>query len=213
MDIIEKYFPNLSSVQSDQFSKLNDLYKAWNVKINVVSRKDINELYLKHVLHSLSIAKFIQFVPGTDILDVGTGGGFPGLPLAIIFPEVNFLLVDSIGKKINVVNAISHTLGLKNIVAMHLRAEKVNREFDFIVSRAVTDLSVFIGWVENKIKETSRHNIKNGILTLKGGDLEKELDIPYTVFVHAISDYFTESFFETKKIVHVPLPYRILITR
>ncbi len=206
MEIIEKYFPNLSSIQLDQFSKLYDLYKEWNSKINVVSRKDINELYIRHVLHSLSMAKFIQFVPGTDILDVGTGGGFPGIPLAIIFPETNFMLVDSIGKKITVVKAIIDALGLKNSTAMHIRAEEVNKKFDFIVSRAVTNLPAFIGWVENNMKEISRHDISNGILALKGGDLDRELDIPNKVFVQSISDYFKESFFETKKIVHVSLP-------
>jgi 16S rRNA (guanine527-N7)-methyltransferase len=206
MEIIRKYFPSLSTIQLEQYSKLKDLYKEWNFKINVISRKDIDSLYIRHVLHSLSIAKFIQFLPGARILDVGTGGGFPGIPLAIMFPDANFTLVDSIGKKIVVVNAIADSLKLENVDARHARAEQINEKFDFIVSRAVTNLPTFIGWVKDKISKMSQHSLTNGILALKGGDLEKELHLPQKVFVQLVSDYFEEPFFNTKKIVHVSLP-------
>lgn len=206
MEIIEKYFPSLSPTQLEQFSKLYKLYKEWNLRINVISRKDIDFLYIRHVLHSLSIAKYIQFLPGTKILDVGTGGGFPGIPLAIMFPDVNFTLVDSIGKKILVVKAIANSLELGNVDARHVRAEQINEKFDFIISRAVTNLPQFIGWVRNKISKSSQHPISNGILALKGGELEEELNIPQKVSVQSISEYFEEPFFKTKKIVQVDLP-------
>lgn len=210
MEIVEKYFPSLSSGQLAQFSKLKDLYKDWNSKINVVSRKDIDSLEIRHVLHSLSIAKFIQFKPGTRILDVGTGGGFPGIPLAIMFPEANFTLVDSIGKKIAVVKAITNSLELTNVHALHMRAELINENFEFIVSRAVTNLQTFLGWVKDKISEVSQHPQSNGILALKGGDLEEEIRVPFRVFVQPVSDYFEEPFFNIKKIVYVSLPQTIV---
>ena len=205
-DIIFQYFPNLSEAQKIQFGKLFHLYKEWNDKINVVSRKDIDNLYINHVLHSLGIAKVISFKPGSRILDVGTGGGFPGIPLAILFPESQFHLVDSIGKKITVVKNVAEGLGLKNIKAEQIRAEQIKGQYDFIVSRAVTRLKEFYGWVNKKAKKKSDHELFNGILYLKGGDLEEELTElkrPYQVF--DLSTYFKDEFFETKKIVYVPL--------
>jgi len=188
MEVIEKYFPHTSPVQKDQFFKLKELYTYWNAKVNVISRKDIDELYMHHVLHSLSIAKFITFLPGTRILDVGTGGGFPGIPLAIMFPATQFALVDSIGKKIRVVENIADTLKLQNVHVFQERAEQLNMEFDFTVSRAVTVLPILINWVKDKIIRNSQHEIPNGILSLKGGDLREELDLPYKVFIQNISD-------------------------
>jgi 16S rRNA (guanine527-N7)-methyltransferase len=205
-DIIFQYFPNLSEAQKIQFGKLFHLYKEWNDKINVVSRKDIDNLYINHVLHSLGIAKVISFKPGSRILDVGTGGGFPGIPLAILFPESQFHLVDSIGKKITVVKNVAEGLGLKNIKAEQIRAEQIKGEYDFIVSRAVTRLKEFYGWINKKAKKKSDHELFNGILYLKGGDLEEELaelKRPYQVF--DLPTYFKDEFFETKKIVYVPL--------
>ena len=205
-DIIFHYFPDLSDSQKIQFSKLFDLYKDWNEKINVISRKDIDNLYVNHVLHSLSIGKIISFNPGAKILDVGTGGGFPGIPLAILFPETQFHLVDSIGKKITVVKNVAEALNLKNVKAEQVRAEQIKGEYDFIVSRAVTRLKEFYSWVNRKIKKDSMHELFNGILYLKGGDLEEELaelKKPHQIF--DISDYFQEEFFETKKIVYLPL--------
>ncbi|HKZ38297.1 MAG TPA: 16S rRNA (guanine(527)-N(7))-methyltransferase RsmG [Chryseolinea sp.] len=205
-DIIFHYFPDLSDSQKIQFSKLFDLYKDWNEKINVISRKDIDNLYVNHVLHSLSIGKIISFKPGAKILDVGTGGGFPGIPLAILFPETQFHLVDSIGKKITVVKNVAESLNLKNVKAEQVRAEQIKGEYDFIVSRAVTRLKEFYSWVNRKIKKDSMHELFNGILYLKGGDLEEELaelKKPHQIF--DISDYFQEEFFETKKIVYLPL--------
>lgn len=204
-DIIFKYFPDLSDKQKSQFSQLYDLYIEWNSKINVISRKDIDELYIKHVLHSLGIAKVMNFAPDTDVLDVGTGGGFPGIPLAILYPEVNFLLVDSIGKKIKVVNAIAGALQLANIRAEQIRAEQIKDQFDFVVSRAVTRLKPFYQWVKGKFKKESNNELANGILYLKGGDLAEELKESkkrYKVF--DLTDYFEEDFFETKKVVYVP---------
>jgi 16S rRNA (guanine527-N7)-methyltransferase len=206
-DLIFHYFPDLSSTQKEQFRLLFSLYKEWNEKINVVSRKDIENLYINHVLHSLGIGKVLQFQPGASVLDVGTGGGFPGIPLAILFPQTQFHLVDSIGKKITVVNAVSQGLKLKNVRGEQVRAEQLKQEYDFIVSRAVTRLKEFYGWVNNKTKKKSIHPIKNGILYLKGGDLEEELNElkkPYTVY--DLSEIFTEDFFHTKKVVYVPLP-------
>jgi len=206
ISIITKYFPALTDRQQQQFIQLAPLYKEWNDKINVVSRKDIENIYANHVLHSLGIAKVISFVPGTDILDVGTGGGFPGIPLAILFPEVNFHLVDSIGKKITVVNEVAAALSLKNVSAEQIRAEQVKGKYDFIVSRAVTRMKEFYGWVNNKTKRDSKNSLDNGILYLKGGDLEEEMNElkrPYSIY--HLSDYFKEEFFETKHVVYVPL--------
>lgn len=206
VDLIFSYFPGLSDFQKEQFSNLLPLYREWNAKINVVSRKDIDNLYLNHVLHSLGIAKFTSFKPGAEILDVGTGGGFPGIPLAILFPDVRFHLVDSIGKKITVVRNVADGIGLKNVRAEQIRAEQVKGEYDFIVSRAVTRLKEFYGWIHRKVKKESRHTLYNGILYLKGGDLEEELaelKKPYQLF--ELATVFREDFFETKKVVYVSL--------
>ncbi len=208
VDIILKYFPDLSEVQIQQFSKLETLYKEWNAQINVISRKDIDELYIRHVLHSLGIAKVQAFKPGTKILDVGTGGGFPGIPLAILFPETEFLLVDSIGKKIKVVNGVAEGIGLENLTAKHMRAEKVKGEFDFVVSRAVTAMPDFVKWVKKKCSKKQRHELKNGILYLKGGDLTEELKEFSSCTLYDLPTYFKEDFFETKKVVHLPLKYK-----
>jgi len=200
---ILKYFPDLTEIQVKQFSLLEELYKNWNEKINVISRKDIDELYTKHVLHSLAIAKIIHFKPGTQILDVGTGGGFPGVPLAILFPESNFYLVDSIQKKIKVVTEISEVLELKNLKARAVRAETISEKFDFVVSRAVTQMPKFIVWVKHKFKKEGLNSIPNGILYLKGGDLSEELkDFP-RAGIYNISDFFDNEFFETKKAVYL----------
>jgi 16S rRNA (guanine527-N7)-methyltransferase len=204
--IIESYFPDLTALQQRQFALLGPLYQEWNEKINVISRKDIDNLYLNHVLHSLGIAKVISFKPGAEILDVGTGGGFPGIPLAILFPESNFHLVDSIGKKITVVKAVAEGLGLENVKPQQVRVEEMKGDYDFIVSRAVARMQEFYGWVKNKSKKESLHSLDNGILYLKGGDLDEELEElkkPYALY--ALSDYFLEPFFETKKVVFIPL--------
>ena len=207
MDEILKYFPNLTDIQKEQFAKLDFLYHDWNAKINVISRKDIDELYTKHILHSLGIAKIIKFEPGTFVLDVGTGGGFPGIPLAILFPETRFYLIDIIAKKIKVVQAVADALELKNVKAEQLRAELVKGDFDFIVSRAVTNMPDFVSWVKDKIKKKSKHELKNGILYLKGGDLTEELkDFPKAT-EYNLSDFFEDEFFETKKVVHLPLKF------
>lgn len=203
---IFQYFPNLTPLQKDQFSRLYPLYEEWNEKINVISRKDIENLYVNHVLHSLGIAKVMPFRHGATVLDVGTGGGFPGIPLATLFPETNFHLVDSIGKKITVVKAVAEGLGLKNVKAEQIRAEQIKNKYDFIVSRAVTRLKEFHGWIQYKVKDTSIHELDNGILYLKGGDLDEELaelKKPYSLYM--LSDFFMEDFFETKKVVYVPL--------
>ncbi|NQV76831.1 MAG: 16S rRNA (guanine(527)-N(7))-methyltransferase RsmG [Lutibacter sp.] len=205
MNIISTYFSDLSEIQIDEFSKLEALYKEWNAQINVISRKDIDELYLRHVLHSLGIAKVQPFQPNTSVLDVGTGGGFPGIPLAILFPETNFHLVDSIAKKIKVVNEVATALGLENVKAEAIRAENVKGEFDFIVSRAVTNMDDFVKWTKGKIAKKQKHELKNGILYLKGGDLTEELaNFPKATQFNLI-DFFEEDFFETKKVVHIPL--------
>jgi len=208
MEIIGKYFSNLTETQITQFSKLEELYKEWNAQINVISRKDIDELYVRHVLHSLGIAKVQSFNPKTAVLDVGTGGGFPGIPLAILFPETNFYLVDSIGKKIKVVKEVAIELGLTNVKAEHIRAENVKGEFDFIVSRAVTNMDDFVKWTRTKISKKSRHELKNGILYLKGGDLKEELINFPKATQYNLTNYFEEEFFETKKVVHIPLKKR-----
>jgi len=204
--ILSEYFPSLSDQQRDQFNQLSGLYQEWNDKINVISRKDIENIYVNHVLHSLGIAKVLSFQPHADVLDVGTGGGFPGIPLAILFPQTRFHLVDSIGKKITVVSEVSKALGLKNVKAEQIRAEQLKGKYDFIVSRAVTRMKEFYGWVHTKVKQDSTHALDNGILYLKGGDLEeemRELKRPYSVY--NLSDYFKEEFFETKRVVYVPL--------
>jgi 16S rRNA (guanine527-N7)-methyltransferase len=207
MDEILKYFPNLTDIQKEQFAKLDFLYHDWNAKINVISRKDIDELYTKHILHSLGIAKIVKFEPGTFVLDVGTGGGFPGIPLAILFPETRFFLIDVIAKKIKVVQAVADALELKNVKAEQLRAELVKGDFDFIVSRAVTNMPDFVSWIKDKIKKKSKHELKNGILYLKGGDLTEELkDFPKAT-EYNLADFFEGEFFETKKVVHLPLKF------
>lgn len=207
VDIIFRYFPQVTDVQQKQFAQLFDLYREWNDKINVVSRKDIDNLYVNHVLHSLGIARVNSFLPGSRVLDVGTGGGFPGIPLAILFPETQFHLVDSIGKKITVVRAVSEGVGLKNVKAEQIRAEEIKGEYEFVVSRAVTRLKEFYGWIHRKVKKESIHELKNGILYLKGGDLQEELAEARKAYtLYNLSDYFTEEFFETKKVVHVPIP-------
>jgi 16S rRNA (guanine527-N7)-methyltransferase len=208
MHLIQKYFPNLSEIQFKQFEALQGLYGDWNSQINVISRKDIESLYLRHVLHSLSIAKLIQFKAGAKILDIGTGGGFPGIPLAILFPEVTFHLVDSINKKLKVVNGVAESLGLENVYTTHARAETIKGQYDFIVSRAVTTMPDFVSWIKNRVAKTNTHAIKNGILYLKGGDLTEELKTYTKATRYDLSAYFEEDFFETKKIVHLPLKYK-----
>ncbi|MDB4643375.1 16S rRNA (guanine(527)-N(7))-methyltransferase RsmG [Flavobacteriaceae bacterium] len=205
MNIIEHYFPNLSDRKKKQFTQLESLYGEWNEKINVISRKDIAELYERHVLHSISIARLIEFAPGSQILDVGTGGGFPGIPLSILFPQVDFYLIDSIGKKIKVVQEITNALDLRNVEARHQRAQEFKRPVDFVVSRAVTKMDNFVPWVKKNIAKKSKHNLPNGILYLKGGNLKEELKSFPKATVFPLSDFFEEPFFETKKIVHVPL--------
>lgn len=209
MEQIKQYFPQLTTEQIMQLEKLGALYQEWNAKINVISRKDIDELYEKHVLHSLAIAKIQPFEPGSVVMDVGTGGGFPGIPLAILFPETKFYLIDVIAKKIKVVQEVAKTLELENVRAEQKRAETVEEEFDFVVSRAVTNMPDFVKWVKGKIKKKHNHELKNGILYLKGGDLTEELqDFPKAV-VYDIADFFKEEFFETKKVVHLPLKYKV----
>ena len=208
MEAILKQFPDLSDNQILQFQKLQGLYEDWNARINVISRKDIDELYTRHVLHSLGIAKIIEFRPGSKIMDVGTGGGFPGIPLAILFPEVDFYLIDVIAKKIRVVNEVAAGLGLKNVKAEQKRAELVKQEFDFIVSRAVTNMPDFVKWVDDKVAKKQNHELANGILYLKGGDLTEELASFPKATQYNLSDFFTDEFFETKKVVHLPLKYK-----
>lgn len=208
MDILLKYFDGLTDTQLEQFGKLQELYQDWNIKINVVSRKDIDELYLRHVLHSLGIAKVMQFQPGAKVMDVGTGGGFPGIPVAILFPETNFHLVDSIGKKIKVVDEVAEGLGLQNVKTTHGRVEEVQDTYDFIVSRAVAQMETFHRWVKNKVHKKQRHELKNGILYLKGGDLTEELAKFPKATIYDLTDYFEEDFFETKKVVHLPMKYK-----
>ena len=209
MEQIIKYFPDLTLVQRSQFEQLEALYQDWNSKINVISRKDIDELYTKHILHSLAIAKIQKFEPGTYVLDVGTGGGFPGIPLAILFPETRFYLIDVILKKINVVNAVADALELKNVKAEQMRAENVKGDFDFIVSRAVTNMTDFVSWTKDKIKKQNKHELANGILYLKGGDLSEELKNFTKATEYSIADFFEDDFFETKKVVHLPLKFTV----
>ena len=208
MELLYKYFPNISDVQKEQFSQLQELYQDWNLKINVVSRKDIDELYLRHVLHSLGIAKVMEFSAGAQVMDVGTGGGFPGIPLAILFPETDFHLVDSIGKKIKVVNEVTQGLGLENVRTTHGRVEGVKEEYDFIVSRAVAQMETFVRWTKGKITKKQNHPLKNGILYLKGGDLSEELKKYNSATIYDLPSYFEEEFFETKKVVHLPMKFQ-----
>ncbi|MBU3681194.1 MAG: 16S rRNA (guanine(527)-N(7))-methyltransferase RsmG [Flavobacterium sp.] len=208
MQALRLYFPNLSALQYQQFEQLEALYHDWNAKINVISRKDIVSLYTNHVLHSLAIAKVQSFEPGTVVLDVGTGGGFPGIPLAILFPETQFHLIDVIQKKIKVVQAVADALGLQNVKAEQIRAENVKGTYDFIVSRAVTNMPDFVAWVKTKIAKNQKHERKNGILYLKGGDLSQELALFPSAQEYAISNFFDEPFFETKKVVYLPLKYK-----
>lgn len=205
-NLIQKYFPNLTAQQIQQFDQLYGLYQEWNAQINVISRKDIDLLYERHILHSLGIAKICKFLPGSHILDVGTGGGFPGIPLAILFPEVQFLLVDAIGKKIKVVNEVAAGIGLKNLKAKHSRAEQVNQNFDFIVSRAVTQLKDFYPWIKGKFNKKSNHSLNNGVLYLKGGDLTEELAASQlkNIQLFPLSLQFEEEFFDTKFVVYFP---------
>lgn len=205
MNLIIKHFPELSDLQIQQFNTLQHFYRVWNLKINLISRKDIESLYLKHVLHSLAIAKYINFSPKALVLDVGTGGGFPGIPLAILFPDTQFHLVDSIQKKIKVVAAISNDLNLRNIKAQHCRAEELDGLYDFVVSRAVTSMPNFVKWISKNIKKKNIHPLKNGILYLKGGELSKELRSFSSATVYNLKDHFEAPFFETKKLVHLPL--------
>jgi 16S rRNA (guanine527-N7)-methyltransferase len=206
MELIRKYFPELTEIQFNKLTQLEPLYLEWNSRINVISRKDMEHFYEHHVLHSLGIAKVQQFLPGSFVMDVGTGGGFPGIPLAIIFPETEFLLVDSIGKKIKVVQEVARAVEISNIKAIQSRAEDVKQKFDFIISRAVTTLPEFTKWIAGSIKKESKHKLHNGILYLKGGDLEAELaPLRYNYSIYELSDYFCEDFFETKKVVHVCL--------
>jgi len=206
MEILTKYFTDLTSQQIDQFSRLGSIYDEWNTKINVISRKDIEQLYERHVLHSLAIARIIRFTPGTRILDVGTGGGFPGIPLAIFFPETSFVLIDSIGKKIRVVNEVATALNLRNITAEHIRVEDIKQKFDFVVSRAVTSFPRFVSIVQSKVSNQNNNDLLNGILYLKGGDFEDEIT-PFRkqIQVFDLHDFFQEEFFETKRLIHMSL--------
>ncbi|WP_124981759.1 16S rRNA (guanine(527)-N(7))-methyltransferase RsmG [Nonlabens xiamenensis] len=210
--IIKEHFPHITSEQEEQFAQLGDLYQEWNAQINVISRKDIDELYTRHILHSLGIVSVVRFresLPnkpgGTRVMDVGTGGGFPGIPLAIMFPKTSFHLIDAIGKKIKVVDAVVEALGLTNVTTEHGRAEKVKGKFDFIVSRAVTNMPDFVKWTRNKVRKESHHAIKNGILYLKGGDLSVELSSFPKAQIYELDQVFEDPFFETKKVVHLPL--------
>src|SRR5882757_6415287 len=203
-NILLKYFPDITAKQQQQFARLQELYTLWNSQINVISRKDIDMLFERHVLHSLGIAKIISFLPGENVLDVGTGGGFPGIPLAIMFPDTQFYLVDSIGKKIKVVNEVAKAIGLKNLKAEHTRAEQVPGKFDFVVSRAVTQLKDFYPWVKGKFNKASENTLPNGVLYLKGGDLTQEItESGLAVKQYYLKDYFEEEFFETKQVIYV----------
>ena len=205
VEIIQGYFPTLTEKQVEQFSKLAELYSDWNSKINVISRKDMEHFYVHHVLHSLGISKVMQFQPGTKILDIGTGGGFPGIPLAILFPDCHFHLVDSIGKKITVVKDVAKQLKLSNVEAQQARAEELVRKYDFVVSRAVTRMANFYPWVKNKIRKEDINEYPNGILYLKGGDVDEEMEeLGKSYVVYHLEDYFKEDFFETKKVVYMP---------
>lgn len=206
MEIILKYFPDLTEEQHRQFAALYNLYIDWNSKINVISRKDIENLYEHHVLHSLGIAKFTQFRPGTSIMDLGTGGGFPGIPLSILFPEVKFHLIDSIGKKVRVATEVAHAIGLKNVTFRHARAEEEKRKFDFVVSRAVMPLADLVKIIQKNISSKQQNALPNGLICLKGGELEHEtMPFKNRTVIHNLSDNFKEEFFQTKKVVYVPM--------
>ncbi len=209
MDILLKYFPELTEDQQEKFVRLKELYIEWNAKINVISRKDIESLYERHVLHSLGIAKVHNFLPNSKVMDVGTGGGFPGVPLAILFPEVEFYLIDVIAKKIRVVNEVVQALELTNVKAEQRRAGTFDDRFDFIISRAVTNMPDFVKWVKKNVAKQSKHDLKNGILYLKGGDLTEELAQFPKAIEHKLADFFEEEFYETKKVVYLPLKYKI----
>ncbi|WP_417199118.1 16S rRNA (guanine(527)-N(7))-methyltransferase RsmG [Bizionia sp.] len=208
MELILKYFPNLTEDQIAKFTQLEALYQDWNLKINVVSRKDIDELYLRHVLHALAIAKVIDFKPGTKLMDVGTGGGFPGIPLAILYPECTFHLVDSIAKKLKVVDEVVAGLELTNVKTTHSRVEEIKDTYDFIISRAVAAMPTFVHWIKGKVAKKQNHELKNGILYLKGGDLSEELQDYKSATIYNISDFYSEAFFETKKVVHLPIKFK-----
>jgi len=208
MKTILKHFTDLTEIQITQLNQLQSLYQDWNLKINVVSRKDIDELYLRHVLHSLGIAKIVSFKPGSKIIDIGTGGGFPGIPLAILFPEAQFHLVDSIGKKIKVVDEVVNGLDLKNVISANSRAESIHGKYDFIVSRAVARMDTFVSWVRHLVAKKNNHEIRNGILYLKGGDLSEELSNYPKANIIPLNSFFEEPYFETKSVVHLPLKYR-----
>lgn len=206
MELILKYFPDLTPLQVKQFEQLQELYTFWNEQINVISRKDTENFYERHVLHSLGIAKVIQFSDDSKILDIGTGGGFPGIPLAILFPNVHFTLVDSIGKKIKVVNEVALALGLENVIGIHDRAENIKGQFDFIISRAVTAMPSFLKWTKGKYAPTQNNDLKNGVLYLKGGDLTEEFQtVQQKYTLYDLENYFNETFFETKKVVHIAM--------
>lgn len=206
MDIILKYFPNLTETQKQQFAALYDLYTDWNSKINVISRKDITNLYEHHVLHSLGIAKIIQFRPGTEIMDLGTGGGFPGIPLAILFSDTHFHLVDSIGKKVKVATEIAQAIGLKNVTTRHCRAEEEKQQFDFVVSRAVMPLTDLLKIIRKNIRKEQHNALPNGLICLKGGELDREvMPVKHQTLIYDLKDYFEEEFFETKKVVYVTI--------
>ncbi|WP_439490337.1 16S rRNA (guanine(527)-N(7))-methyltransferase RsmG [Algoriphagus sp.] len=203
--LIQSYFPNLTEVQLSQFDQLQELYEDWNSKINVISRKDMEQFYVHHVLHSLGIVKVMPFVPGTKVLDIGTGGGFPGIPLAIMFPDTHFHLVDSIGKKITVVKDVVKQLKLSNVEAQQARAEQLIRKYDFVISRAVTRMANFYPWVKNKIRKEDINEYPNGILYLKGGEVDEEMEeLGKSYVVYHLEDYFKEEFFETKKVIYMP---------
>jgi 16S rRNA (guanine527-N7)-methyltransferase len=205
LELIWKYFPHLTEKQKEQFGKLGPLYAEWNEKINVISRKDMDHFYAHHVIHSLGIAKVMEFEPGTKILDIGTGGGFPGIPLAILYPKVSFHLVDSIGKKIGVVKDVYKQLGLQNVEAQQVRAEELVRRYDFIVSRAVTQMSNFYPWVKNKFKKEDLNEFPNGIFYLKGGDIDEEMEeLNISYVTYHLEDYFNEPFFDMKKVIYIP---------
>jgi 16S rRNA (guanine527-N7)-methyltransferase len=204
MDKIRKYFPDLTAMQLEKFEALMPYYADWNSKINVISRKDFEHFYERHVLHSLAIAKVLRFKNGTEIVDVGTGGGFPGIPLAIMFPNVDFMLIDSIAKKIKVVSDVANNLQLNNVESAQIRFENLNRSFDFVVSRAVTDLPTFVKWSKNKIRKKGFNHIRNGILYLKGGDIKQEIKLTgRKARIYPVSDFFDENFFKTKYVVHL----------
>lgn len=203
---LHTYFPSINEKANAQLKQLLPLYEEWNSQINVISRKDLDQLYTRHVLHSLAIHKFLQFAPGSRILDIGTGGGFPGIPLAILNPEVNFVLVDSIGKKIKVVQEVSNALGLTNVTAIHERAEKVKGPFDFVVSRAVAEMKLLLQWSHGKMSKKQINALPNGLICLKGGDLKEELKgLSKDIELYDLKQWFSDDFFETKKLVYVPL--------